>query len=64
MAKRNRIYICFDADTDMWAFARMKRWKTLDNMKFDFTNFHDDNTIRKGSSQQTIKAKLQERLKN
>ncbi len=61
---RNKTYICFDADTDMWAYARMKGWKALDNIDFDFDNAHELNNLRDGSTEQTIKPKLRERLNN
>jgi hypothetical protein len=61
---RNKTYICFDADTDLWAYKFMKGWKALDNIDFDFDNAHELNNLRDGSSEQTIKAKLRERLKN
>lgn len=61
---RNKTYICFDADTDMWAYARMKGWKALDNIDFDFDNAHELNNLRDGSTEETIKTKLRERLKH
>lgn len=64
MAKRNKTYICFDADTDMWAYKFMKGWKALDNIDFDFDNAHDLNNLREGSNENTIKTKLRERLKH
>ena len=60
---RNKTYICFDADTDMWAYKFMKGWKALDHIDFDFDNAHELNNLRDGSSEQTIKPKLRERLK-
>lgn len=63
MAKRNKTYICFDADTDMWAYKFMKGWKALDHIDFDFDNAHDLNNLRDWSSECTIKTKLRERLK-
>lgn len=61
---RNKTYVCFDADTDMWAYSYMKGWKALDNIDFDFDNAHELNNLRDGSSEVTIKAKLRERLKS
>lgn len=46
---RNKTYICFDADTDMWAYKFMKGWKALDNIDFDFDNAHELNNLRDGS---------------
>ena len=59
---RNKTYVCFDADTDMWAYAYMKGWKASDNIDFDFDNAHELNKVRDESSEETIKAKLRERL--
>jgi hypothetical protein len=64
MAYRNKTYICFDADTDMWAYRFMKGWKALDHIDFDFHDAHDLNNLRDGSTEETIKRKLRERLKN
>lgn len=61
---RNKTYVCFDADTDMWAYKFMKGWHALDNIDFDFDNAHDLNNLRDGSSEETIKGKLRERLKS
>ena len=60
---RNKTYICFDADTDMWAYKYMKGWKALDHIDFDFDNAHELNNLRDGSTELTIKVKLRERLK-
>ena len=64
MPYRNKTYVCFDADTDMWAYKYMVGWKNNDNIDFDFYNAHDLNNLREGSSESTIKAKLRERMKN
>jgi hypothetical protein len=64
MAYRNKTYICFDADSDMWAYKYMIGWKNNDNIDFDFHNAHDLNNLRDGSTETTIKTKLRERLKN
>lgn len=61
---RNKTYICFDADTDMWAYKFMKGWKNNDNIDFDFYDAHDINNLWKDSSEETIKGKLRERMKN
>jgi hypothetical protein len=61
---RNKTYVCFDADTDMWAYRFMKGWKNNDRIDFDFHDAHDLNNLRDGSSEATIKAKLKERMKS
>ena len=63
MAKRNKTYVCFDGDTDIWAYRYMKGWKALDTIDFDFDNAHELNNLRDGSTEETIKPKLRARLK-
>jgi hypothetical protein len=64
MSYRNKTYVCFDADNDMWAYAYMKGWKENDRIAFDFQNAHEINNLRDGSKEETIKRKLRERLQN
>ena len=64
MAYRNRVYIAFDADSDIRYYQLMQAWKQNDNSPFDFNNAHELNTIRSWSSEDSIKAALRERLKN
>ena len=48
----------------MWAYKFMIGWKNHDHIDFDFYNAHDLNVLRLASSEETIKAKLRERMKN
>jgi hypothetical protein len=64
MAYRNKTYVCFDADTDMHWYRLMQAWKENENIAFNFQNAHEINNIRDGSSEETIKRKLRERLEN
>jgi len=64
MAYRNKTYVCFDADADMRYYNLMRAWKENDNIAFNFHNAHDLNNLRGGSSEDTIKRKLRERLAN
>ena len=64
MAYKNKVYIAFDADTDIRLYRLMQAWKQNDNTTFDFNNAHELNNLRKGSSEETIKAKLRERMAN
>lgn len=64
MAYANRTYVCFDADTDILYYRLMTAWKENDKIEFNFHNAHEINNLRDGSSEETIKAKLRERLKN
>ncbi|MER8371748.1 TIR domain-containing protein [Mesorhizobium sp. M1406] len=64
MGYRNKTYVIFDGDNDMWAYAYMKGWKQSEHIDFDFYDAHDINGIRDGSSEDTVKRRLRERLKN
>ena len=64
MAYKNKTYVCFDADSDMRYYNMMKAWKENENIAFDFHNAHNLNNLRPGSSEETIKRKLIERLQN
>lgn len=64
MGYKNKTYVCFDADTDMKHYGLMKAWKENEHHDFDFHNAHEINSLREGSSEETIKKKLRERLQN
>jgi len=64
MAYRNKTYVCFDADTDIIYYNLMKAWKENGKIAFDFNDAHDLNNLRDSSSEEQIKKKLRERLKN
>ncbi len=64
MAYRNKTYVCFDADNDIRYYRLMTAWKENDRIAFDFHNAHEINNLRDGSSEETIKRKLRERLQN
>lgn len=64
MAYKNKTYVCFDADNDIHWYNLMKAWKEHDSIAFDFHNAHEINNIRDGSSEETIKRRLRERLAN
>ena len=36
MAYRNKVYVCFDGDTDIKYYNLMKAWKQNDNTNFNF----------------------------
>ena len=64
MSYTNKTYVCFDADNDMNYYRLMQAWKENDRFDFNFHNAHEINTLRDGSTEETIKAKLRERLRN
>jgi hypothetical protein len=64
MAYRNKTYVIFDADNDMWAYKFMLGWKSLEHLDFDFHDAHDLNTITGLANEETVKRKLRERFAN
>lgn len=65
MGYRNKTYVIFDGDNDIWAYARMKGWKSLDNIDFDFYDAHDLKPLTGQAADETyIKQRLLERIKN
>jgi len=64
MAYRNKTYVCFDADSDIHYYRLMQAWKENERIAFDFHNAHELNNLRDFSSEETIKRKLHDRLKN
>lgn len=65
MGHKNKTYIIFDGDNDKWAYARMKGWKALEHIDFDFENAHDEYTLSNNASNEDyIKGKLRKRFQN
>ena len=64
MAYTNKTYVAFDADNDIRYYRLMQAWKHNDNTSFNFYDAHDLNNLMSYSSEETIKAKLRERLQN
>ena len=64
MSYRNKTYVIFDGDNDMWAYAYMKGWKKNQHIDFNFHDAHDLNTITNRSNEANTKRKLRERLAN
>lgn len=63
MSYKDRTYVIFDGDNDMWAYAYMKGWKKNDNIDFDFNDSHDLMPLTdKAENEQYIKQRLKERL--
>ena len=60
----NKTYVAFDADNDIRYYRLMQAWKKSDNTSFNFYDAHDLNNLMSWASEQTIKDKLTERLKN
>lgn len=64
MSYRNKTYVIFDGDNDMWAYAYMKGWKSNENVSFNFFDAHDLNVITDRASEESVKTKLRERMLN
>ncbi len=60
----NKTYIAFDADNNIRHYRLMQAWKKNDNTSFNFYDAHDLNNLMSYASEETIKAKLAERLRN
>lgn len=55
MAYRNKTYIAFDGDNDIWAYHYMKGWKQNDNSTFNFHDAHSLRQARDKSTEESIK---------
>ncbi len=64
MSYKNKTYVAFDGDNDMWAYRLMTAWKSNENMDFNFYNAHDLNSARDTSTEESIKSQLRERMAN
>ena len=64
MSYRNKTYVAFDGDEDMWAYRLMTAWKSNEDMEFNFYNAHDLNSARDSSTEESIKSQLRERMSN
>jgi hypothetical protein len=62
MSYRNKTYVIFDGDKDMWAYAYMKGWKTNENIEFDFHDAHDLQPLTDRASDETVYSRLRQRL--
>jgi len=64
MAYTNKIYVAFDADNDIRYYRLMQAWKQSDHTSFNFYDAHDLNNLMPYSTEETIRAKLRDRLLN
>jgi len=60
----NKTYVAFDADNDIRYYRLMQAWKKNDHTSFNFYDAHDLNNLMSWSSEESIKAKLAERLRS
>jgi len=64
MSYRNKTYVIFDGENDMWAYGYMKGWKESMHIEFDFYDAHDIRPLTDRASEATVRARLRERLSN
>lgn len=63
MGYRDRTYVIFDADEDMWAYAYMKGWNVNERLDFDFDDAHEIKKLTPRAEDETyIKYVLRERM--
>jgi Thoeris protein ThsB, TIR-like domain len=64
MSYRNKTYVIFDGDNDMWAYAYMKGWNESEHIAFDFYDAHDLHPLTERASEDTVRDRLRQRLAN
>jgi hypothetical protein len=64
MSYRNKTYVAFDGDNDMYYYRTMQMWKENEHIDFNFYDAHDINSARDTSEVESIKAQLRERMAN
>lgn len=62
MSYRNKTYVIFAGDEDIWAYGFMRGWRVSKHLDFNFHDAHDLNTITNRSQEQNTKRKLRSRL--
>ena len=63
IAYRSKTYVIFDGDHDIWAYGRMKGWKALPTIDFDFYDAHDlGSELTDRASEETVKTRLRSRF--
>ena len=64
MGYRNKTYVIFDGDKDMWAYAYMNGWRTREHIDFNFHDAHELRPLTDRASEDTIRSRLRERIGN
>ncbi|VWD31313.1 TIR domain-containing protein [Burkholderia contaminans] len=64
MAYRNKTYVIFDGDEDMWAYAYMLGWNKNEHMEFNFYDAHDLRPLAANADEAVVKRALRHRLEN
>lgn len=64
MGYKNKTYVIFDGDNDMWSYKYMKGWKVSQRIDFNFHDAHDVFPLtNRAVDEKYIKSKLKERFK-
>jgi hypothetical protein len=64
MSYRNKTYVIFDGDKDMWAYAYLKGWNKSEHIAFDFYDAHDLRPLTDRASEETVRERLRQRFAN
>ena len=64
MSYRNKTYVIFDGDNDMWAYGFMKGWTSNEKVQFNFYDAHDIQPLTDRASDETIRQRLRIRFAN
>lgn len=64
MGYRNKTYVIFDGDEDIWAYRFMRGWKQSEHIDFDFYDAHELKPMAGTVSEDYVKRVLRERLRN
>lgn len=64
MSYRNKTYVIFDGDEDMWAYRFMRGWKANEHIDLNFFDAHDLKPLTDRAGEDTVKRRLRERLVN
>jgi hypothetical protein len=62
MSYRNKTYVIFDGDTDIWAYGFMNGWRENEHVDFDFHDAHDIKPLTDRASEETVRQRLRERF--
>lgn len=62
MAYRNKTYVIFDGDRDMWAYAFMRGWKENRRIDFNFQDAHEISKMPRATDEAYVKRNLKERF--
>ncbi len=63
MGYRNKTYVVFDGDKDIWAYGYMKGWKSSENVEFNFHDAHEIASLTaNATNEQYVKRALRERF--